>query len=196
MTSIRFVISALLVAIFLLILATYDTASMQQLDEAASSLLFGNELVILFHYLGETIFVVALGIVIMLYFIVTKNYKEALFTFATIFVGYGINQATKFLVERPRPDIADQLTSYSFPSGHTMASMFWLVTLVFLATYAKKRSAAVVVLWVLAIAVAMLTGLSRVAESRHFFTDVLAGWALAWAWLLVCIELFLRKKAA
>ena len=185
------------VLFFCIVLLTYNTSVMQRLDEAASDVLVGQHIIGLFHYLGETVFVVALGVVIVGYLLWRKKRSEALFAFLMVFGGYGINQAVKHIVERPRPNIVDQLTSYSFPSGHTMASLLWIATVLFLLTHGKKTTKRIIAMWVIGIVIAMLVGLSRVVESRHYFTDVLAGWMLAAAWLYVClyvIKVQLEKK--
>lgn len=181
------------VALFCVVLLTYDTSFMQRLDEAVSNVLVGQHIIGLFHYLGETMFVVMLALVVICYLVWRKQHSEALFAFLMVFGGYGINQVVKHIVERPRPDIVDQLNSYSFPSGHTMASLLWIAMVLFLLTHGKKTTKRIVAMWVIGIVIAMLVGLSRVVESRHYFTDVLAGWMLASAWLHVCIAMFRRK---
>lgn len=188
------IVAFILACLFAALLLTYNSEAMQRLDETMATALFGNEAVQLFHYFGETLLVIAAGIVIILYCLWRKKRAEALLAFSTIFIGYGINQAVKNVVARPRPLLEDQLTSYSFPSGHTMASLLLLMTLVYMLTYAKKKQLGVVLMWAVGIVYVALTGLSRVAQGRHFFTDVLAGWTLATAWLLVCLYVFQRYK--
>ena len=42
---------------------------------------------------------------------------------------------------------------------------------------------------------ACFIGLSRIAESRHFATDVLAGWSLGYTWLIICVVWYeLRER--
>ena len=65
-------------------------------------------------------------------------------------------------------DIAAQ--GYSFPSTHSASAASMYIPL---AREIKKRW-----MWVLAVAITLLVGISRVAVGMHYPTDVLAGWAI------------------
>jgi undecaprenyl-diphosphatase len=90
---------------------------------------------------------------------------------------------TKFVVDRPRPDI-QQLTGFSgpsFPSGHatTAAATFAAVALLM----GRGRSRRVkTVLAAAAAGIAAAVATSRVLLGVHWFTDVLAGLAMGWGW--------------
>ena len=79
-------------------------------------------------------------------------------------------------------DIAAQ--GYSFPSTHSASAMSILIPL---AAEVKKRW-----MWVIAIVMAFLVGLSRAVTGMHYPTDILAGWALGLAGAGIC--LLLEKK--
>ena len=97
-----------------------------------------------------------------------------------------VNRVLKHLVERPRPEVVDQLTSYSMPSGHTMASLtFAVVTIYLWKKIVNKYNDSVSIVLILS---AVLCGLSRIADERHFFSDVLVGWCLSYV-----IYFFVRK---
>jgi undecaprenyl-diphosphatase len=94
-----------------------------------------------------------------------------------------VSNLVKTLVARPRPDIA-RLTHFagsSFPSGHatTAAAVFAAVAFL-LGRRKSRRTKALLAAAAAAIAVAVAT--SRVLLGVHWFTDVLAGLALGWAW--------------
>ena len=78
-------------------------------------------------------------------------------------------------------------TSPSFPSGHTLNS--WVILL--LAAYLvcckvdERRWRVTAVVTAVVLAVAM--GLSRVYLGHHWLTDVLVGWTLGSAWLVVVV---------
>jgi undecaprenyl-diphosphatase len=97
-----------------------------------------------------------------------------------------LNGTLKVVVERPRPVLpwAHVLPDYSFPSGHTMNSLvFYLaIALVVWATYGKRPGALAVVL---ALAIAVAIGFSRIYLGYHYLSDVVAGLAAGIAWLLV-----------
>ena len=80
-------------------------------------------------------------------------------------------------------DVAAQ--GYSFPSGHSANAVTVYGSL---AAHEKKRK----FLWVLAAALPLLVGFSRVFVGAHFPTDVLCGWALGA--LIVALIPWLRRK--
>ncbi|MER1986289.1 MAG: phosphatase PAP2 family protein [Solibacillus sp.] len=164
-------------------------------DTWVRALLKDNALIIFFHYLGEPIVAASVGIAFVLFFALRgKDYRAMLFVVVVFAGGNGLNQLLKHIVQRPRPDIADQLTTYSFPSGHTMAGFFMLMTVGYFfargATLAKRS----IIIWLVVIILALLVGSSRVAEGRHFATDVLAGWCVGYAWFTLCVWWYERRK--
>ena len=93
------------------------------------------------------------------------------------------------LFDRTRPDVVPHLvevSSASFPSGHSMLSMTTYLTLgALLAEVQTERRFRIYVLaW--AVALALLVGWSRVFLGVHWPTDVLAGWTAGAAWALLC----------
>lgn len=98
-----------------------------------------------------------------------------------------LGQAARFglmtAVARPRPPEADWIThasGYAFPSGHTttsaMAAGLVVAALVVRRPPGRRLWTTLMICW------AVLVGASRVWLGVHWATDVLAGWALAFAW--------------
>ncbi len=103
--------------------------------------------------------------------------------------GQAFSMLLKNLLARPRPDVVPHLTevsSLSFPSGHSMMSAAVYLTLgVLLAQFVERPRLKTYVLGV-AVAVTVLVGVSRVFLGVHYPTDVLAGWTAGAVWALVC----------
>lgn len=101
--------------------------------------------------------------------------------------GAGIgNQLLKLGFARPRPSIPApllDLDSFSFPSGHAMGTMGFALALGLVAHRRWPRAGRWVRVAVFAIVAAV--GASRVYLGVHYPTDVLAGWALGAAWVLL-----------
>lgn len=190
-----YLLALVTLVIFLVMAFNYKTPNFEAFDERLVSPLQGNEIIILFHYLGETVFVVIIALLLLLFlWIRENNYRGMLFVLMTFAAGTFINQLLKTYFERPRPEIVDQLSSYSFPSGHSQMSVLYLFTLAYLfseMTASKKKAT---IAWLVAILLACLIGLSRIAEGRHFPTDVLAGWSIGYTWFVICVFWYEARK--
>jgi undecaprenyl-diphosphatase len=96
---------------------------------------------------------------------------------------YGV----KLLVERPRPGVTYVLgavdTSYSFPSGHTLNSAVFFLTLAGLLWMLRAGLVWRIAGTAVAVLLSVGIGLSRLYLGYHWATDVLAGWLLAATWL-------------
>ena len=94
----------------------------------------------------------------------------------------------KAIFARPRPDIVPHLetvTSYSFPSGHSMLTAIVYLTLgALVAGMLPDRRKKVYVL-LAAVTITALVGMSRMMLGVHYPTDVLAGWAAGLTWAIL-----------
>lgn len=188
-----YLLALVTLAVFFVISLNYQ--KMEAFDENIQSLLHGNEIIILFNYLGETHFIVMVTVLLLLFlWICKRNYRGILFTLLTIGVGNGINQLSKYYFERPRPDIINQLTSYSFPSGHAQMSVLYLFTLAYVLSDMTVSRKKVMTIWSIAIVLAFFIGLARIAEGRHYPTDVLAGWSIGYSWFIICVIWYESSK--
>lgn len=109
----------------------------------------------------------------------------------TIFAGAGaqaVVAVVKIIVHRPRPSadlvlVAQQLNSYSFPSGHTLTYTALFGFMVFLAYTVLKpsfmRGLFIVVFGLLV----LLIGPSRIYLGGHWASDVLGAYLLGSLWL-------------
>ncbi len=102
-----------------------------------------------------------------------------------------IDQLLKILVRRPRP-LGFRLVEapgLSFPSGHSMAAMAFYgygIWLIWCSTCGLPLRAAIEV----ALALVILTvGVSRIYLGVHYASDVLGGFCLSFAWLILFVHL-------
>jgi undecaprenyl-diphosphatase len=117
--------------------------------------------------------------------------------------GMLLNVLLKVAYHRSRPSFTDplvNLTSYSFPSGHTFsATLFYGMLAAFLVSRIRSWRLRVAVV-LAAFLMISLVGLTRIYLGAHYFSDVLAAAAGAAAWLTLCLvtvnTLRLRKEGA
>ncbi|MES3023631.1 MAG: phosphatase PAP2 family protein [Pseudomonadota bacterium] len=115
--------------------------------------------------------------------------------------GMLLNVVLKYTFRRARPEFTDPLLSlstYSFPSGHTVgATVLYGVLAAWLVCGSRSWPRRVLVV-AAACAMVALVGLSRMVLGVHYLSDVLAGVAEGAAWLAICITAgaTLRRRAA
>ncbi len=94
---------------------------------------------------------------------------------------------TKYIVDRPRPDI-ERLTGFSgssFPSGHAATASATFAAVAFLVGRGRTQRTKAVAAGV-AVAIATAVATTRIFLGVHWFTDVLAGLAIGWGWFALC----------
>lgn len=122
----------------------------------------------------------------------TKDYL-AMVTIAIVL--YGSDQLYKslkdvFQRERPFYDPAIDAIGYSFPSGHATTSMaFYGILIYFLLRYMKKTRMKTITITFLCCHLGVM-GISRVFLKVHYLSDVVAGFLIAFVYLILCIYIY------
>lgn len=149
--------------------------------------------------LGGTTVLALLTVAAIGFMLLRRQWGGAIFVLVSVAGGTLISSALKAIFGRPRPDLvphAVEVTSASFPSGHSMLAMVTYLTLgAVLAEVQTSRRVKIYILgW--AVFLALIVGLSRVYLGVHWPTDVLAGWCLGSAWALLCgsVALWLQRR--
>ncbi|MGB3477411.1 MAG: phosphatase PAP2 family protein [Mycobacterium sp.] len=127
----------------------------------------------------------AVGMVAALVAVLRHRLRAALFLLAAVETSGLLTVLAKGSVGRPRPVTAlVTASSTSFPSGHALGVTIGVGALLLLALPVLRRNAKVAAVSV-GLLVVGAVGVSRVALNVHHPSDVLAGWALGWAYLTV-----------
>ena len=181
-----YVLAVCTFVVFCILRITYETPFIQAFDSGAFHLLYGYLFITLFHYVGEPsfIFVVSFILLIMIW-IRKKDYRLMIFVIFSVGGGYGLYQFLKRLIQRPRPDIVDQVSTFSFPSGHAVLGLVYLFTIAYVVNRIYSSKSASLIVWITAIIFTLLIGVSVIAEARHFASDVIAGWSLGYSWFIL-----------
>jgi len=104
--------------------------------------------------------------------------RHAFLLVASLAVELSVFLATNSIVKRPRPTVhhlGGTPSTYGYPSGHTAAAVVLFGGIVILVTVATKRRVPRIAAWVVAVALTLAVGLSRVYRGEHYPTDVIAG---------------------
>lgn len=170
---------------FFAILLSYSSEPFREIDMRMSQWLKDLRVLDGISVLGDQWVIFTIGIALLLYlWLHRRNYRGMLFVVLTVGAGNALNQLLKHLFERERPDFPHGLESFSFPSGHAMVGLLYLFTAAYFITEHGFSRTAKWVVWLVAVGLAVCIGLSRVAGSEHYFSDVLAGWFAGYTWFI------------
>ncbi|WP_407372011.1 phosphatase PAP2 family protein [Carnobacterium sp.] len=147
--------------------------------------------------LGGTFCILLLTVLVSLYFLgQKKDSKTAYWFIFNVALGAGLlNQLVKFLFQRTRPTIEHLILQdgYSFPSGHSMASLICYGGIAFLIIQFTSKKWTKWVVGLLAALLIIIIGISRIYLGVHFPSDVIGGFCLAGSWLLLSTAFYFNK---
>lgn len=139
--------------------------------------------------LHDPLVISPIAILIALYLIWKKQWYGMWAVVLGIQGGMLLNLLAKQAFHRARPSFDDPLvtlTTYSFPSGHVVAStVFYGVLAALLISQAHSRSRTVCIL-LIASTMIVLVAFSRMYLGAHYLSDVLAAFLEAIVWLALC----------
>jgi undecaprenyl-diphosphatase len=133
--------------------------------------------------------------------LVKLGFQREAFTGCAAAFGSGLlNTLVKLAIQRPRPstdlvEVARQLSSYSFPSGHVMFYTAFFGFFLFLAYSRLKNSWLRATLILLFGGLVVLVGPSRIYLGEHWASDVLGAYLLGSLVLLGAIQAYQRWGA-
>ena len=143
----------------------------------------------------EVMIVIAIiSIIICIKFI--KNKKLSLGIILNLAGITIINQILKFIFRRERPTgyRLIEMSGYSFPSGHAMASLAFYGLLIYITKRLVKNKYLKILLITLNIAIIILIGVSRIYLGVHYLSDVLTGYSISIIYLLITTKLLNKYK--
>ena len=144
-------------------------------------------------FFGSVGWLTAVSIGLALFLVSRRDRLNASLVALVMLGGSTLNLVLKHFFHRERPVLENPLvtlSSYGFPSGHTMGATLLYGLLALLAWKNVRNRAARLAcvagacLWIL------LIGLTRIYLGAHYLTDVLGALAAGLLWLVVCWTAF------
>lgn len=167
-------------------------------DDGLITLLHGywspalNQLMLLFTTLGDVAVLAPLLVFVGAALLRLRRWIDA-FGLALAGGGAGLlNQLLKAIFQRVRPDLFDgplHLSSYSFPSGHSMGSIACYGMLAYIGMQLLHKRGSRLALGLAAALLVLGVGTSRVYFGVHYPTDVIGGFLAGAIWLALTIVL-------
>jgi len=180
-------------------LAALDASAGAWLHVRATPLVSNAMAVVSFLGAPTTLTIVAVGGSLLLWY--RRRRTEAAMLSTAVLGGNLLNFCLKHLIQRGRPVFDDpiySLPTYSFPSGHAMAStVFYGLLAVYASANARQGYAACIGI-AAAVFMVALVSFSRVYLGLHYLSDVMAGIAEGIAWLTLCFAAlhYIRRREA
>lgn len=137
-------------------------------------------------FFGSTQFLFPASAVIVLVFFFRAWKREAILLAVTMVGASLLNITLKLAFKRVRPEPFFNLAtpkSFSFPSGHSLASFCFFGALAAIVTARTKSRRFRVLILITTAAIILLIGLSRIYLGVHYATDVIAGYTAALIWI-------------
>ncbi len=130
--------------------------------------------------------------ILILAFILKKQYKTAIKTFSIAIGGYLINFLMKLAFHRLRPSdpLVEPLSNFSFPSGHATSGFIFYGLIAYLLLKSKINIYLRYSMCIILIAYSLLIGFSRIYLRLHYPSDVVAGFCIGIVWLILMLNLF------
>jgi len=144
-------------------------------------------------FLGKPIFLFPLVGLPALWLLRKGEPRLAIYLALTSITGGLVDTVIKVLVARPRPrfdgEPLNEAFGHSFPSGHSMASVVcYGALLLVLLPYIDRRWRRMAMLATSVVVLAI--GLSRLGLGVHYTSDVIGGYVLGLAWLMLSTAAF------
>ena len=148
-------------------------------------------------FFGKHEFLIPANLGLIAYYLFVKKHKWYSIKIPAVAISSLLLMAgLKNLFERPRPvdQLLEEATNYSFPSGHALMAVTFYGLLAYIAFHTIKNKT---LRWTVIIALILwihLVGLSRIYLRRHYSTDVLAGFAMGFLWLVFSLKMIRRLE--
>ena len=176
---------------------TFDNPIMRNIDFNVSNLMhyfnynFWIKLFIVISFFWSPFFIYTLVLFLSLYFLINKKINVFFSFLITIFSTSIVVFLTKYIVHRPRPELAIYfINSYSFPSFYSSISVAFYWFLIWLLIRNVKNWRIKVNLFILFLLIIFLIWFSSIYLNVNYVSDVLWWYLVGWIWFVLWITMF------
>lgn len=146
-------------------------------------------------FFGSTIFMVGLCVLLLVLFIILRKNIYGYIISGTLIFSTIMNNVIKVIIRRERPIyMIVKETTFSFPSGHTMASVSMYGILIYLINKSNMNKKLKIILSIILGMIPLMVATSRIYLGAHYFSDILGAIMLATIVLLISSKYIKDKK--
>jgi len=143
---------------------------------------------------GESKLILVLVVALAGIFYFTKHKADAYMMCLNLFNIVILNKGIKYLVRRERPlNMLIEEDGFSFPSGHSMLSIGVYGFLMFLIYKSNLEKKYKTILMTLLTIIIVVVGLTRMYLGVHYPSDVIGGYLITGAYLIIFISIINEK---
>ncbi|MGM0846396.1 MAG: phosphatase PAP2 family protein [Bacillota bacterium] len=180
---------------FMAVLLLISTGYIESFDQLVFALFERVPLFVHFSIIGSELVIGTISIMLILWLAFKdRNFVGILFTVLAIGGGNLINKFLKTAVERERPQALHGEEGFSFPSGHAMVGLIFMLVLAFFISEMISSAKGRLAVYAATVLLALLTGISRVVDAAHYPSDVLAGFLIGFSYYVLCEYVYLKLK--
>ena len=144
--------------------------------------------------LGDKYFIAAMVVIIGFILYVYKHKTDAYMLVLNLVNIVVLNKGIKYLVRRERPaNMLIEKDGYSFPSGHSMLALGVYCFLMFLIHKSNLKQVYKNILYVVLSLIIVVVGFTRLYLGVHYPSDVIGGYLITAAYLIVFITIINKK---
>lgn len=179
----------------------FDEKIFKALEPYANST--NNKIMVGITFLGRHEFLIPANIALIFWFLLVRKRKwYSIRIPAVALSSLGLMFLLKNVFNRPRPDIPllKEAKGLSFPSGHALMSVTFYGLLIYIVYHLWKNPTAKWSMISFLVLLILLIGFSRIYLKVHYTSDVLAGFAVGFLWLVLSLwilgymEQYSRRK--
>lgn len=147
-------------------------------------------------FFGSTVFMIIFALVLFIYFILKKKNIISYLTSSCLIISTILNNVIKIIIRRSRPDVIKLVTetSFSYPSGHTMASVSIYGIIIYLLLNSNINKTVKYISSVGLSLLILLIGISRIYLGAHYMSDIIGAMLVSTIWLLIFTSIIEDKK--
>lgn len=146
-------------------------------------------------FFGSTKFMVGLCVLLLVLFIILKKNIYGYIISGTLIFSTIMNNVIKVIIRRERPiHMIVRENTFSFPSGHTMASVSMYGILIYLINKSNMNKKLKIVLSIILGLIPLMVATSRIYLGAHYFSDILGAIILSTIVLFITIKFIEDKK--
>jgi len=145
-------------------------------------------------YLGSPYFFLPAYFLIIGWLLVVKRKPDALHVAIIAITSTVLLHTLKRVIGRERPalPLLEELTNYSFPSGHALSSFIFCAVLIWLTWKGNWKRSVKIILCLFLLSWSLAIGVSRIVIRYHYASDVIAGFLMGFAWVI--LSFYIQRK--